>query len=80
MSAVATGLCMALLQSGQRVKVWTVAPDLARVAAAHDQLAQQYPPPPTASRRRRWTPTSWRRRSRAPKAPLAGVVLQGGGG
>ena len=38
-------------------------------------------PPPTASRRRPWTPPLWRRSgSRAPRAPLAGALLQGGGG
>ena len=36
--------------------------------------------PPTASRRRPWTPPLWRRwGSRAPRAPLAGALLQGGG-
>ena len=34
---------MAMLQSGAQVHVATVAPDLAMVIAAHDQLAQQYP-------------------------------------
>ena len=33
---------MPLLQSGAHVEVSTVAPDLAKVTAAHDQLAQQY--------------------------------------
>ena len=42
MSAIATGLCMVLLQSGQRVEVSTVGPDMARVTAAHDELARQY--------------------------------------
>ena len=37
--------------------------------------------PPTASRQRPWTPLSLRRWwSRAPRAPLAGALLQGGGG
>ena len=36
--------------------------------------------PPTASRQRRWTPPSLRRWwSRAPRAPLAGALLQSGG-
>ena len=73
----ATGLRMALLQIQMDVEVRTVAPDLARVAQAHDQLVQQHPPP-SASRRRRWALTSGRS-SRAPKAPLAGVLPQGGG-
>ena len=38
-------------------------------------------PPPIASRRRPWTPPLWRRwGSRAPRALLAGALLQGGGG
>ena len=37
--------------------------------------------PPTASRQRPWTPPSLRRWwSEAPRAPLAGALLQGGGG
>ena len=44
MSAVATGLCMALLQNQMDVEVGTVAPELGRVAQAHEQLVQQYPP------------------------------------
>ena len=53
-----------------------MAPDLARVIAAHDDLARQYHPPPhTASRQRQWAPMSLRRWSRAPRAPLAGAVL-----
>ena len=46
MLAVATGLLMALLTSGQAVQVAHVAPDLARVTAAHEELGRQYPPPP----------------------------------
>ena len=44
MSAVATGLRMALLAGGQSVEVATVAPDLARVIAAHEDAGRQYPP------------------------------------
>ena len=46
MSAVTTGLRMALLQNQMDVEVGMVAPDLARVAQARDQLVQQSPPPP----------------------------------
>ena len=53
MSAVATGLPMALLQKQMDMEVGRVAPDLANVPAAHNQLMQQPPPPPTASWRRR---------------------------
>ena len=45
MSAVATGLRMALKTSGQAVQVTHVAPDLAWVTAAHEELGRQYPPP-----------------------------------
>ena len=44
MSAVLTGLRMALLVSGQQVEVDTVAPDVAKVSAAHDVVGRQYPP------------------------------------
>ena len=43
MLAVATGLRMALPTSGQAVEVANVAPDLARVTAAHEELGRQYP-------------------------------------
>ena len=50
-----------------------------KVSAALEDVRRQYPP--AASRRRPWTPRLWRRwRSRAPRAPLAGALLQGGGG
>ena len=77
MSAVSTGLRMAMMASGQQVDVDSVAPDAPKVTAAMEDP----PPPPTASRRRPWTPPLWRRwGSRAPRAPLAGALLQGGGG
>ena len=38
------------------------------------------PPPPTASGQRQWAPLSSTRWSRAPRAPLAGALLQVGGG
>ena len=41
MSPVATGLRMALLQNQMDVEVGTVAPDLSRVAQAHEKLVQQ---------------------------------------
>ena len=44
MSAVSTGLRMALLTSGQAVEVVHVAPDLARVTAAHEEPGWPYPP------------------------------------
>ena len=80
MSAVATGLWMALLTSGQAVEVAHVAPDVARVTAAHDELGQQNPRAHPASGQQRWTPVSSRQWSRAPRAPLAGALVQGGGG
>ena len=43
--AVATGLRMALPTSGQAVEVAHVAPDVARVTAAHKELGRQYPRP-----------------------------------
>ena len=79
-SAVSTGLRMAMMASGQQVNVDNVAPDAPKVTAAMEDVRRQYPPP-TASRRRPWTPPLWRRwRSRAPRAPLAGALLPGGGG
>ena len=42
MSAVATGQRMALLHSGAQLGVSMMAPDLAKVTAAHDQLEKQY--------------------------------------
>ena len=73
MSAVSTGLWMAMLASGQQLEVDTVAPAMAGVSAAHEDVRRQYPPPPhTASREGPWTPPSLRRWwSRAPRAPLA---------
>ena len=44
MSAVSTGLRMAMLASGQQVEVDTVAPNMAGVSAAHDDVRRQYPP------------------------------------
>ena len=44
MSAVSTGLRMAMLAIGQAVEVATVAPDTAKVAAAHEDLGRHYPP------------------------------------
>ena len=49
MSAVSTGLRMAVLASGQSVKVDTVAPDMAKVSAAHEDVGRHYPPPPHVS-------------------------------
>ena len=71
-----------MVTSGHAVQVATVAPDPARVTAAHDGLGRQDPPPPCP---RRLTSAAMdasfvRRWSRAPTAPLAGPVLQGGGG
>ena len=79
MSVVATGLRIGLLTSGQGLEVAHVAPGLAHVTAARDDLAPQYLPP-TASRQWQWTPILWRQWSRAPRAPRAGALLQGGGG
>ena len=44
MSAVATVLRMALLAGGQLVEVATVAPDVAKVTAAHADVGWQHPP------------------------------------
>ena len=46
MSAVATGLRMALPQNEMDVEVGAAAPELAKAAQAHAQLVQHYPPPP----------------------------------
>ena len=79
MSAVSTGLRMGMLGSGQQVHVDSVAPNAPKATAAMEEVRRQYHP--TASRRRPWTPPLWRRwRSRAPRAPLAGALLPGGGG
>ena len=48
MSAMSTGLRMAMLATGQQVEVDTVSPDMARVTAAHEDVRRHYPPPPTA--------------------------------
>ena len=79
MSAVSTGLRMAMMASGKQVDVDSVAPDAPKVTVQWRKCAGSTPP--TASRRRPWTPPLWRRwRSRAPRAPLAGALLPGGGG
>ena len=41
---VSTGLRMAMLASGQHAEVDTVAPDMARVSAAHEDVHRLYPP------------------------------------
>ena len=46
MSAVATGLRMALLAGGQALEVATAALDVAKVTAAHQDVGRQYPPAP----------------------------------
>ena len=48
-SAVPTGLRMAMRASGRHVEVGTVAPDMANVSAARQDVRQQYPPSPHAS-------------------------------
>ena len=49
MSAVSTGLRMAMLGSGQQVDVDTVAPDAPKVTAAMEEVRRQYPPHRLAS-------------------------------
>ena len=44
MSAVSTGLRMAMMASGQQVDVDSVAPDAPKVAAAMEEVRRQYPP------------------------------------
>ena len=44
MSAVSTGLRMAMLGSGQQVDVDSVAPDAPKVTAAMEEVRRQYPP------------------------------------
>ena len=44
MSAVLTGLRMAMLASGLQFEVKTVSPDMARVTVAHEDVRPQYPP------------------------------------
>ena len=44
MSAVSTGLPMAIMASGQRADVDSVAPDAPRVSAALEGVRRQYPP------------------------------------
>ena len=44
MSAVSTGLRMAMLGSGQQVDVDSVAPDAPKVTAAMEEVRLQYPP------------------------------------
>ena len=62
MSAVSTGLRMAMMASGQQADVDTVAPDAPEVSAALEDVRRQYPPPPpTASHQRPWIPPSLRR-------------------
>ena len=46
MSAVSTGLRMAMMASGQQADVDSVAPDAPRVSAALEEVRRQYPPPP----------------------------------
>ena len=67
-----------MLGSGKQVDVDSVAPDAPKVTAAMEEVSHQYPP--HRLKRRPWTPPLWRRwGSRAPGAPLAGALLQGGG-
>ena len=49
MSAVSTGMRMAMMVSGQQADVDSVAPDAPRVSAAREEVRRQYPPPPTPS-------------------------------
>ena len=44
MSAVSTGLRMAMLGSGQQVDVDSVAPDAPKVTATMEEVRRQYPP------------------------------------
>ena len=44
MSAVSTGLRMAMMASGQQVDVDSVAPDAPKVFAAMEEVRRQYPP------------------------------------
>ena len=44
MSAMSTGLPMAIMASGQRADVDSVAPDAPRVSAALEGVRRQYPP------------------------------------
>ena len=44
MSAVSTGLRMAMMATGQQVDVDSVAPDAPKVTAAMEEVRQQYPP------------------------------------
>ena len=44
MSAVSTGLRMAMMASGQQVDVDSVAPDAPKVTAAMEEVRRQYPP------------------------------------
>ena len=44
MPAVSAGLRMAWLAGGQSAEVDTVAPDMAKVSAAHKRVGRQYPP------------------------------------
>ena len=44
MSAVSTGLRMAMMGSGQQADVDNVAPDALRVSAALEEVRRQYPP------------------------------------
>ena len=39
-----TGLRMTMLASGQQLEVDTVAPDMARLTATHEDMRRQYPP------------------------------------
>ena len=44
MSAVSTGLRMAMMATGQQAHVDTVAPNARRVSAALEDVRRQYPP------------------------------------
>ena len=58
MSAVSSGLRMAMMASGQQADVDSVAPDTQKVSASLEEVRQQYPP--SAPRRPPWTPPLWR--------------------
>ena len=80
MSAVSTGLRMAMMASGKQVDVDSVAPDAPKVTAAMEEVRRQYPPHRLTSAAMDPSFVESVARSRAPRAPLAGALLQGGGG
>ena len=80
MSAVSTGLRMAMMASGKQVNVDSVAPDAPKVTAAGGSAPAVPPPPPHVGGHGPLLCGGGGGVELPCRAPLAGALLQGGGG